>query len=73
MAKKILRKTDCRPIREQIKEVEKQIRDVEDALGEPDIPPQVKKGLRKELPRLRLLLRRLVGALEACEALASRP
>ena len=72
MAKQILRKTDCRPIRERINVVERQIQDIEDALGDPDLPTQVKKSLRKQLPRLRLLLRRLNAALEACEALTSR-
>jgi hypothetical protein len=73
MAKKILRKTDCRPIRQQIKEVKQQIRDIEDALVDPDIPRPLKQSLRQELPRLKMLLRRLVAALEACEALSTPP
>jgi hypothetical protein len=70
MAKTILPKVDCRPIKEQIRAVEGQIRDIDDALGDPDIPPPVKKRLREQLKKLKLLLRRLVAAYEACQAQA---
>jgi hypothetical protein len=69
MAKTVLGSIDCRPIAQLIDEVEQQIRDIEDALSDPDIPAGIKKRLKGQLPRLRLLLRRLIAAHEACQAL----
>lgn len=63
----------CRPLREQLEQNEAEIRDVEDALTDPDILESIKRRLRVLLGKLRALHARLVAALRACEALPAGP
>ena len=72
-SKKILRRSDCTPIKERITEVKKKIREIEEDLREPDIPPDLKRRLREKLRQLKLLLRHLNDALATCQRIAALP
>jgi len=69
--KTVLKKSDCRPIRERANAIRKQISEIDRDLEEPDVPADTKKRLRNERQQLKVLLRHLEAALEECEALTT--
>jgi hypothetical protein len=72
-AKRILSRSDCRPIKERITQVEAKIANVENDLGDPDLSRAIKKQLKIDLKKLKLLHAQLARALETCEAIVASP
>src|SRR6187200_844626 len=66
--KKVRRVDRCKPIRDELAEVNADIRSIEESLTDPDILERIKVGLRAELARLKARRTRLERALVACEA-----
>jgi hypothetical protein len=58
----------CQALRDRLDMVNQQIADLVEAMGDPDIPPSIKKRLRAALPRTRALKTALVAELRKCEA-----
>jgi hypothetical protein len=63
----------CQPLRDQLEEVDREIAEMREALAEPDIPEDLKEGLRRRLTQLTALRTRLLRALEACEEIQDDP
>jgi hypothetical protein len=58
----------CQALRDRLEMIDQQILDLVDAIGDPDIPEKIKKGLRAALKRLRALRTQILAELKKCEA-----
>ena len=65
-----VRSDTCDPLRQQIERVEEEINEIEEALGDSDIPANLRRKLEALKRQRQQLLNRLRQDLEKCEALS---
>jgi hypothetical protein len=68
--RKKVRSDTCDPLRQQIERVEEEINEIDEALGEPDIPADIRRRLQALKRQRQQLLNRLRQDLKKCEALS---
>ncbi|HEY1473849.1 MAG TPA: hypothetical protein VGF53_07170 [Pseudolabrys sp.] len=74
MAKKSRRalKDPCAPQRARLDDLDAQIQDITEQIGEMDLPPAVRKRLEAKLKQLQQQRQRALSALESCETSHAR-
>jgi hypothetical protein len=63
----------CQPLRDQLEDLDRRISDVQESLGEPDIPKDLRARLERMLRQLITTRERVRRALEACEKIPDDP